>query len=67
MFRGIDKVGTTRFIVVDDFIASGETIEAIIQALDRQLEVFPHPTKKAEETHEKQLLGTFYISRRENL
>ena len=44
--RGIDEVGTTRFIVVDDFIASGETIEAVIQALDRQLEVFPHPTNK---------------------
>ena len=25
--RGIDEVGTTRFIVVDDFMASGETIE----------------------------------------
>ena len=44
--KGIDEVGTTRFIVVDDFIASGETIEAVIQALDRQLEVFPHPTNK---------------------
>ena len=44
--RGIDDVGTTRFIVVDDFIASGETIEAVIQALDRQLEVFPHPSNK---------------------
>lgn len=32
--RGIDDVGTTRFIVVDDFIASGKTIEAIIQELD---------------------------------
>ena len=32
--RGIDDVGTTRFIVVDDFIASGETIEAIIHELD---------------------------------
>ena len=28
--KGIDDVGVTRFIVVDDFIASGETIEAII-------------------------------------
>nr|DAG91345.1 MAG TPA: Orotate phosphoribosyltransferase [Crassvirales sp.] len=34
--RGIDEVGTTRFIVVDDFISSGETIRAIIQDLDRQ-------------------------------
>ena len=45
--RGIDEVGTTRFIVVDDFISSGETIEAIIQALDIQLaEIFPHPINK---------------------
>lgn len=34
--KGIDVVGTTRFVVVDDFIASGETIRAIIQDLDRQ-------------------------------
>ena len=32
--KGINEVGTTRFIVVDDFIASGETIKAIIQKLD---------------------------------
>ena len=44
--RGIDEVGTTRFIVVDDFIASGETIEAVIQALDRQLGVSYHPSNK---------------------
>lgn len=44
--RGINNVGTTRFIVVDDFIASGETIEAVIQALDKQLEVFPQATNK---------------------
>lgn len=44
--RGIDEVGTTRFIVVDDFIASGETIEAIIQDLDRQLGVSYHPSNK---------------------
>lgn len=44
--RGIDEVGTTRFIVVDDFIASGETIEAVIQALDRQLRVSYHPSNK---------------------
>lgn len=37
--KGINEVGTTRFIVVDDFIASGETIRAIIQDLDRQLRV----------------------------
>ena len=44
--RGIDKVGTTRFIVVDDFISSGETIRAIIQDLDRQLGVSYHPSNK---------------------
>lgn len=43
--REIEEIGTTRFIVVDDFIASGETIEAIIRDLDRQLRVFPHPNK----------------------
>lgn len=35
--RGIDDVGTTRFIVVDDFISSGETIKAIIHELDKFL------------------------------
>ena len=44
--RGIDKVGTTRFIVVDDFIASGETIKAIIQDLDRHFEMSYHPSNK---------------------
>lgn len=44
--RGINEVGTTRFIVVDDFIVSGETIEAIIQDLDRQLGVSYHPSNK---------------------
>ena len=33
--RGIDSVGTTRFVVVDDFISSGETIKAIIHELDK--------------------------------
>lgn len=37
--RGIDDVGATRFIVVDDFIASGETIKAIIHELDALLTV----------------------------
>lgn len=36
--RGISYVGVTKFIVVDDFIASGETIKAIIQELDECLE-----------------------------
>ena len=43
---GIDEVGTTRFIVVDDFIASGETIKAIIQDLDKQLGRVYHPSNK---------------------
>lgn len=44
--RGIDNIGTTRFIVVDDFIASGKTIEAIIEDLDTQLGTFFRPTNK---------------------
>lgn len=44
--RGINDIVTTRFIVVDDFIASGETIDAIIQALDKHFEVIPHPINK---------------------
>ena len=43
---GINSVGTTRFIVVDDFISSGETIEAIIQALDEYFGKISHPTNK---------------------
>ena len=43
---GIDEVGTTRFIVVDDFIASGETIKAIIQDLDKQFKRIYHPSNK---------------------
>lgn len=44
--RGIDEVGTTRFIVVDDLISSGDTIRAIIHDLDGYFEVIPHPTNK---------------------
>ena len=44
--RGIDRVGITRFIVVDDFISSGETIEAIIQDLDKQFKRIYHPSNK---------------------
>lgn len=43
---GIDEVGTTRFIVVDDFIASGETIKAVIQELDKYFEIIPHSSNK---------------------
>lgn len=39
---GIDDVGTTRFIVVDDFIASGKTIKAIIQKLDMYFDKVMH-------------------------
>ena len=44
--KGINEVGTTRFIVVDDFIASGETIKAIIQDLDKQFKRIYHPFNK---------------------
>lgn len=44
--RGIDEVGATRFIVVDDFIASGETIEAIIRELDWYFDNVVHHTSK---------------------
>lgn len=44
--RGIDVVDTTRFVVVDDFISSGETIRAIIQDLDRQPWVSCPPSNK---------------------
>lgn len=44
--RGIDEVGATRFIVVDDFISSGETIEAVIRELDRYFGIIHHPTEK---------------------
>ena len=44
--KGINEVGTTRFIVVDDFIASGKTIKAIIQDLDKQLGRIYHPSNK---------------------
>lgn len=43
--RGIGNVGTTRFIVVDDFIATGETIEAIIQELDGYFTTAHHHNK----------------------
>lgn len=44
--RGISEVGTTRFIVVDDFISTGETIEAIIQELDEYFKMISRPINK---------------------
>lgn len=45
--KGIHDVCNTRFIVVDDFIASGKTIEAIIQELDLHFtSVAHHPINK---------------------
>ena len=44
--KGISDVGTTKYIVVDDFIASGDTIKAIIHDLDGYFKVIPHPTNK---------------------
>ena len=44
--KGIDNIGTTKFIVVDDFISSGETIKAIIQDLDKQFKRIYHPSNK---------------------
>lgn len=44
--KGIDEVGTTRFIVVDDFISSGDTIRAIIHDLNGYFEIIPHSTNK---------------------
>ena len=44
--EGINRVGTTRFIVVDDFIMTGDTIRAIIKDLDRRIEVRGKPPKK---------------------
>lgn len=44
--RGIGEIGATRFIVVDDFIASGETIKAIIQELDGYFTSAYPPTNK---------------------
>ena len=37
--RGIGKLQEARFIVVDDFIQSGETIEAILKDLDNYFEI----------------------------
>lgn len=44
--RGINEVGATRFIVVDDFISSGSTVRAIIHDLDGYFGETPHPTNK---------------------
>lgn len=42
---GIDKIGATRFIIADDFISSGDTVHAIIEALDRYLGEIDHRYK----------------------
>lgn len=43
---GINTEEETKFIVVDDFIASGETIEAILQEMDKYFELPWHPACK---------------------
>lgn len=43
---GIDRIGAARIVVIDDFITSGDTIEAILQSLDKYFGVISHPTKK---------------------
>lgn len=43
---GITEIKNTRYIIVDDFISSGETIEAILHELDRHFEAVPHPANK---------------------
>lgn len=42
---GIDEIGATRVIIADDFISSGDTIHAIIEALDRYLGKIDHRYK----------------------
>lgn len=47
--KGISNIDTTKFIVVDDFISSGETIKAIIQKLDMYFDkVMYSPVNKYE-------------------
>lgn len=42
---GINDVGATRFIIADDFIGGGDTIHAILEALDRQCGDITHKYK----------------------
>ena len=42
---GIDEIVATRFIIADDFISGGDTIHAIIEALDRQCGDITHKYK----------------------
>lgn len=44
--RGIGKLQEARFIVVDDFIQSGETIKAILKDLDEYFEISSTPKEK---------------------
>lgn len=44
--KGIEDLQEARLIVVDDFIQSGRTIEAILEDLDRYFEIFPTPREK---------------------
>lgn len=43
---GITEVGNTKYIIVDDFISSGDTIYEILCALDKYFEVVHHPSYK---------------------
>lgn len=42
---GTDEIVATRFIIADDFISGGDTIHAIIEALDRQCGDITHKYK----------------------
>lgn len=44
--RGIEDLEEARFIVVDDFIQSGETIKAILKDLDEYFEISSTPKEK---------------------
>lgn len=44
--RGIEDLQEARFIIVDDFIQSGETIKAILKDLDEYFEISSTPKEK---------------------
>ena len=44
--KGIEELKEARLIVVDDFISSGDTVEAILRALDTWFETPPSPMFK---------------------